>query len=600
MSPAPDPSKPIFVHNTLTRQREELVPLVPGHIGMYNCGPTVYDYFHVGNARNFVCADAIRRYLAWRGYTVKFVQNITDIDDKIINRAREAGCSAAELAEKFTKVFFESSEKLGVRPADHHPRATQYVGKMIGFMKRLEKAGYTYTVEGDLYFRVRRFEGYGKLSGRRLDDMQAGARVEVSDKKEDPADFVLWKAAKEGEPSWPSPWGPGRPGWHSECCVMSSDLLGEAFDIHMGGIDLVFPHHENEIAQNQALLGKPFVRYWLHNGFLNVNGEKMSKSLGNFFTIDQVLAKFEAPVVRYFLLSAHYRVPLDFSDGALSEAAVALGRLREARRTARRLTAGQGPLEASSKHVAQPPSPVVAQSPSAVVAQSPSAVEPLAPGKSTVEGSTAEGGCATFSAAVDPLPESVRDIYVTFQTAMDDDFNTPRALAALFEASTRINQCANRAAASEKSGGALDEADACTAALLGQALDELGGEVLGLVLEAPAAQIEGFAPGLRELLAAVRAEAVATPSPAASVASAVSAASTPSKAAADALHAALGDAEADGSAPADALLTRLIAARAAARKARQFALGDRIRDGLSGLGLELLDRPNGTEWRLRG
>jgi cysteinyl-tRNA synthetase len=208
---------------------------------MYNCGPTVYDYFHVGNARNFVCADIIRRYLAYRGYQVTFVQNITDIDDKIINRAREAGCPASEIAERYTKVFFESSAKLGVRPADHHPRATQYVGKMIAMVRKLEKAGYAYTSEGDVYFRVQKLPEYGKLSGRKLEDLLSGARVEVSEKKEHPADFVLWKAAKEGEPSWPSPWGPGRPGWHLECSVMSIDLLGETFDIHMGGADLVFP-----------------------------------------------------------------------------------------------------------------------------------------------------------------------------------------------------------------------------------------------------------------------------------------------------------------------------------------------------------------------
>jgi cysteinyl-tRNA synthetase len=510
-APAP---RPLMIYNTQSRTKEPFAPLVPGKVCMYNCGPTVYDYFHVGNARNFVCADIIRRYLAYRGYQVTFVQNITDIDDKIIKRANEAGCPASEIAERYTKVFFESSAKLGVRPADHHPRATQYVGKMIAMVRKLEKAGYAYTSEGDVYFRVQKFAEYGKLSGRKIEDLLSGARVEVSEKKEHPADFVLWKAAKEGEPSWPSPWGPGRPGWHLECSVMSIDLLGETFDIHMGGADLVFPHHENEIAQSEAATGKPFVHYWMHNGFLNINGEKMSKSLGNFFTIDEVLAKFEAPIVRYFLLSAHYHAPLDFSDTALAEAATALGRLREARRAARRLTGNRRPF-----------------------------------GKTTV-----------FS------------IYDRFEAAMDDDFNTPRALAVLFDIATQINELDNKATRRQLQHETLSEEDIEEVARFAEALDVLGGETLGLELEPPEAAIEHLRGPLAELFESLCKEYPQTAS--------------------------LTDSEAGtGERATQEILQRLIALRAAARKEKNWAAADRVRVGLSELGFELLDRPTGTEWR---
>ena len=520
MSAETPASRPLMIYNTQSRTKEPFTSLEPGKVCMYNCGPTVYDYFHVGNARNFVCADIIRRYLAYRGYQVVFVQNITDIDDKIIKRANEAGCPASEIAERYTKVFFESSAKLGVRPADHHPRATQYVGKMIAMVRKLEKAGYAYTSEGDVYFRVQKFVEYGKLSGRKIEDLLSGARVEVSEKKEHPADFVLWKAAKEGEPSWPSPWGPGRPGWHLECSVMSIDLLGETFDIHMGGADLVFPHHENEIAQSEAATGKPFVRYWMHNGFLNINGEKMSKSLGNFFTIDEVLAKFEAPVVRYFLLSAHYHAPLDFSDAALAEAATALGRLREARKAARRTL----------------------------------------------------GGRTTQPQDRPALPEPIRALYDQFEAAMDDDFNTPRALAVLFEVATRINELDNEAMRLQKQGQTLPEADVERLAQLAQALDLLGGETLGLELEPPEAAIEYLCEPLAKLFDSLCKEFPQIAS--------------------------LTDRETGaGERTAQEILQRLIALRAAARKEKNWAAADRVRVGLSELGFELLDRPTGTEWR---
>jgi cysteinyl-tRNA synthetase len=439
----------------------------------------------VGNARNFIAADIIRRHLEFSGYQVVFVQNITDIEDKIINRAQREGCAPEEIAERFTKLFFESSARLGVRKADHHPRATQYVGKMIDLVKKLEQKGFAYQVDGDVYFRVSSFADYGKLSGRKVEDMLSGARVELSDKKENQADFVLWKTAKEGEPSWESPWGAGRPGWHLECSAMAMDLLGDSFDIHMGGTDLAFPHHENEIAQSEAATGKPFVKYWMHNGFLNINGEKMSKSLGNFFTIDQVLAKFEPAVVRYFLLSGHYRAPLDFSDAALEEAKTALSRLRETRKAALEMAGGAKAPEIES--------------------------------------------------------EDAQKVRQSYKDAMDDDFNTPRALAALFQAASMIGRLQKKSLDAQRSGATLGDGDRAEAAALAAVLDELGGEALGLDFEIPETAVEDLS---------------------------------------------------------ERLLDLLIQIRAAARKEKQFALADIVRNGLKEIGFDLLDRPGGaTEWK---
>ena len=317
------------IYNTLTNSKEEFKPINPPMVLMYNCGPTVYDYFHIGNARNFVMADTIRRYLAYAGYKVKFIQNITDIDDKIINRANEQGISAQELAQKYTDIFFEQSDKLGIMRADKHPKATEYIPQMLKLISILIEKEHAYEIEGDVYFRVRSFAKYGELSGKNIDDLLEGARVEVDDRKESPLDFALWKSSKPGEPSWDSPWGKGRPGWHIECSAMSMNELGESIDIHSGGADLTFPHHENERAQSEAATGKPFVKYWIHNGFLNINNQKMSKSLGNFFTINEVLEKFSPLTVRYFLLSAHFRHPLNFSSENLQEAQSAIERIKD-------------------------------------------------------------------------------------------------------------------------------------------------------------------------------------------------------------------------------------------------------------------------------
>lgn len=316
----------LTVYNTLTRQKETFSPLEDKKVRMYCCGITVYDYCHLGHARTCLVWDIVRSYLEWRGYEVQYIQNFTDIDDKILNRARQEGTSMESVSERFIAAYFEDMERLGVRKADAYPRATHSLDGIKRLVYELEQKGYAYPSEGDVYYSVRKFEGYGKLSGRKLEDLQAGAsgRVEIADteavKKKDPFDFALWKASKPGEPSWESNWGAGRPGWHIECSAMVRDRLGETIDIHVGGSDLIFPHHENEIAQSEAVTGKPLARYWLHNGMVKVDGDKMSKSLGNFTTIRDLLDKFDPMAVRLFILQAHYRKPVDFTDEALQAA----------------------------------------------------------------------------------------------------------------------------------------------------------------------------------------------------------------------------------------------------------------------------------------
>ena len=315
------------IYNTLGRSKQQFVPLTPGQVRMYVCGMTVYDYCHLGHARVLVVFDVVRRWLRQSGYSVTYVRNITDIDDKIIRRAQENNESVEALTARFIRYMDEDAAALGVEKPEHEPRATQYVDPMLVLIDKLERRGLAYqSGSGDVNYAVRRFEGYGKLSGKTLDELRAGERVEVDSSKEDPLDFVLWKRAKPGEPSWPSRWGDGRPGWHIECSSMGATLLGEQFDIHGGGQDLQFPHHENEIAQSEGANGR-FVNYWMHNGFVRVDEEKMSKSLGNFFTVRDVLKGYEAEVVRFFILRAHYRSPLNYSDASLDDARQALGRL---------------------------------------------------------------------------------------------------------------------------------------------------------------------------------------------------------------------------------------------------------------------------------
>ena len=367
------------IHNSLARQKQTFVPMRPGQIRMYVCGMTVYDYCHVGHARVMVVFDVIVRWLRASGYAVQYVRNITDIDDKIIRRAHENGESIQALTERFIRFMHEDEAALGVERPDAEPRATQHVAGMLDIIGKLVAKGLAYRASnGDVYYSVRGFPDYGKLSGKSLEDLRAGERVEVDPNKQDPMDFVLWKAAKPGEPQWDSPWGPGRPGWHIECSAMSEKLLGEQFDIHGGGQDLTFPHHENEIAQSEGAHGHAFVNYWLHNGFVRVDNEKMSKSLGNFFTVREVLAKYDAEVVRFFIVRAHYRSPLNYSDQHLDDARSALTRLY----TTLRDTPPAGPAGIDWNN-----------------------------------------------------PYAAR-----FKTAMDDDFNTPEACAVLFELASEVNR----------------------------------------------------------------------------------------------------------------------------------------------------------------
>jgi cysteinyl-tRNA synthetase len=319
------------LYNTLTKQKEEFVPLNPPNVNFYMCGPTVYDFFHVGNARSFLMSDVFRRYLEYKGYKVKFVMNLTDVDDKIIKKSNQENITSDKIAEKYIKYFLEDVEKLGMKKADVYPRATQHMSEIIGMIKKLEDKGIAYNVNGNVFYDVSKFNGYGKLSGKKTDDLESGSRVEINEEKKNPLDFSLWKKAKEGEPFWESPWGKGRPGWHIECSAMSCKHLGDTFDIHGGGNDLIFPHHENEIAQSEGATGKPFVKYWMHFGFLNINEEKMSKSLGNFFTARDILKKYSPFAIRMFFTQAHYGGPLNFSDELLASAEKGLEKLNNLR-----------------------------------------------------------------------------------------------------------------------------------------------------------------------------------------------------------------------------------------------------------------------------
>ncbi|WP_176760244.1 cysteine--tRNA ligase [Halomonas shengliensis] len=374
------------IYNTLTRRKEAFTPIEPGKVRMYVCGMTVYDYCHLGHARVMVAFDVITRYLRQRGFDVTYVRNVTDIDDKILRRADENGESIASLTERMIEAMHEDEARLGVLPPDQEPRATRHVDDILTMIETLIDKGYAYAADnGDVYYRVRRFEGYGKLNNRDLDEMRSGARVEVDEHKEDPLDFVLWKAAKPGEASWPSPWGEGRPGWHIECSAMSKCCLGETFDIHGGGPDLTFPHHENEIAQSEAANGKPFVNTWMHAGAVRVNHEKMSKSLGNFFTIREVLEHHDPEVVRYLLVASHYRSAINYSPDSLAEARKSLERFYNA-------------LEGVALE-----------------------------GVSTLGGEASPGFEARFTAA------------------MDDDFNTPEALSVLFDLARELNRAKKEA-----------------------------------------------------------------------------------------------------------------------------------------------------------
>jgi cysteinyl-tRNA synthetase len=460
----------LTIYNTLTRRKETFIPIEPGKVRMYVCGMTVYDYCHLGHARVMVVFDMVARWLRRSGYAVAYVRNVTDIDDKIIKRAAENGELIVTLTERFIDAMHEDERALGVLPPDIEPRATLSIDDMLDMIRTLEEKQLAYVGgNGDVFYAVSKFPGYGRLSGKNLEDLRAGERVDVDEAKRDPLDFVLWKSAKPGEPAWESPWGPGRPGWHIECSAMSTRCLGHHFDIHGGGMDLQFPHHENEIAQSEGATGETFVNVWMHNGFVRVNEEKMSKSLGNFFTVREILARYRPEVVRFFILNSHYRSPLNYCDENLDEANAALTRLYTALR-------------------------------------------------------------GTASAVANDGADAYRE---RFDAAMNDDFNTPEAIAVLFE----LAREANRAR-----GGEAGEA-----AALAAAMKDLGG-VLGLLQADP-----------EDFLQAAGA--------------------------------------ASGEGPDAAEIENLIQQRLAARKAKNWAEADRIRDALKDQGVVLEDGAGGTTWR---
>jgi cysteinyl-tRNA synthetase len=489
---------PLRVLNTMSGKKEEFQPLVPGKVGMYVCGVTVYDYCHIGHARANIVFDIIYRYLQYCDYDVTYVRNYTDVDDKIIARANERGIPSQELAEEFIRAFDEDMAALGLRKPTHEPKATEHIAQIIILIEQLIDKGMAYESAGDVYYIVDKFPSYLKLSKRNMEEMQAGARITPGEQKRNPMDFALWKTAKPDEPSWASPWGAGRPGWHIECSAMSLALLGTTFDIHGGGRDLIFPHHENEIAQSEGASGKPFVKYWLHNGFVNVNQEKMSKSLGNFFTIRDILKSYDPEVVRFFLLTAHYRSPIDFSDQNLEESRIGLSRFYEA----------------------------LAQLDKALT---------------NADTGAEQGGVS--EALAGPV-ERLIQLEERFRSAMDDDFNTALAIGHMFDAVRAIN----RILAEESNlNGQLQ-------VILGNGRDDLLrlGDVLGLFGSEPAAWLTRSA------------------------------------------QEGLADAGLSG-----ADIEALIVERREARTNRDFTRADQIRDELMSMGVQLLDGPEGTTWKMK-
>ena len=472
---------PTRVFNTLTRSKETLAPRHAGEVRIYVCGVTVYDLCHIGHGRSGIVFDVMRRYLKHRGHTVTFVKNFTDIDDKIIRKANLEGVSAQEISERYIQEYRTDMASLGIPPADIEPKATDHVPQMITLIERLVARGVAYPVEGDVYFEVRRFPGYGRLSGKNLEELRAGARVEVDERKRDPVDFALWKATKPGEPSWKSPWGQGRPGWHIECSAMAMQYLGETLDIHGGGEDLIFPHHENEIAQSEAATGKPFARCWLHNGFVNLAAEKMSKSLGNTLTIKDLVRRHDPEALRLYLLGTHYRHPIEFGDERIAEAGRALARLRSLKDEADRLASRGTP----------------------------------APGP--------DGG----------LLDELAGRRARFEAAMDDDFNTPQALGVLFDLARVLHSAREQVAQGTSGAGAF---------LLGVGELVMLARALGL-------------------LEAARRETAVDPR-------------------------------------LKARIESLVYLRQEARRQRDFAEADRLRDELARLGVILEDSRDGTTWKL--
>lgn len=482
------------IYNTMTQRKEVFEPLREGRVTMYSCGPTVYDYFHIGNARAFVIPDCIRRYLEYKGYEVTYVQNLTDVDDKIIKRAIDEGISPEEVAARYSEAFFQDIRKLGIKEADVYPRATEHIPQIIELIKTLIEKGFAYVVGGDVFYDVTKFPDYGKLSHQAIEDLSAGARVDVDERKRNPMDFALWKNAKPGEPRWDSPWGDGRPGWHIECSAMSMAYLGESFDIHTGGQDLIFPHHENEIAQSEAATGKPFVKYWVHNGHINIEGEKMSKSLGNFFTLREILARYPADVVRFFLISSHYRSPINFSEEELKKAERGLERLKNSIRA----------LDAA-----------------------------LARGDRSRRIDLRELNDVELR-----LYSGIAEAKEKFISGMDDDFNTAVAIAALHDLAREVNTFMN------SPDFKITPAKLCLLKKAREVFEELGG-VLGLPLKEGA--LVGEDAKEKELV--------------------------------------------------DNLMDLIIRLREEARRKKDWATADRIREELKRGGIIIEDTPQGTRWK---
>ena len=465
------------LYNTLTRKKEEFVPITPGEVKMYVCGPTVYNFFHIGNGRTFIVFDTIRRYLEYRGYKVKFVQNFTDIDDKMINKANEEGTTVKDIGDKYISEYYTDADALNIERATVNPRATEFIDDIIDFVSKLIEKGYAYEVDGDVYFRTKKFEAYGKLSGQSLEDLQMGASNRTSsaadERKKDPMDFAIWKAQKPGEPAWDCPWGKGRPGWHIECSCMAKKLLGETIDIHAGGMDLAFPHHENEVAQSEALTGKTFANYWLHSAYVNVNNQKMSKSLNNFFTARDILKEYDADVIRFFMMSAHYRIQINFSKELLDSAKASMDRLYNAVSNLENLIGEVSKEEMNEEE----------------------------------------------KSYLDSL-DKYREKYIQ---KMDDDFNTADALTVLFELSKDINTNITINSSKELATKALE------------LIRELGGP-LGILQKSTKGDLESE-------------------------------------------------------------IEELIEQRQNARKNRDFALADKIRDDLKARGIVLEDTPQGVRWK---
>jgi len=569
----------LLVYNTLTKTKEEFQPLEPNKVKMYVCGVTVYDYCHIGHARSAVVFDVIYRYLLFLGYDVVYVRNFTDIDDKIIRRAQEEHTDYRTIAERYIEAFYEDMDRLGVLRPTVEPRATEHIKEMIEIIQKLFDKGYAYQSGRDVYFSVERFPGYGKLSGRSLEDMMAGARVDIDEHKRNPFDFVLWKGSKEGEPAWDSPWGPGRPGWHIECSAMSAKYLGETFDIHGGGKDLIFPHHENEIAQSEAAFGKPFVRYWLHNGFVNINNEKMSKSLGNFLTIREILDKVHPEALRLFVISKHYRNPVDFSDEAIREAERGLERLYMTLSEALERIGGAVPpgqfLGVGTGWQAQRTAPR-AGTEACPYTRSPACHPERSEGSPTCHPGTpllldkerivafsnskragteaCRADTQVCSYGVDPeLSEKVLSFPEKFLEAMNNDFNTAQAVGLMFD----LRNALQRFLESSGRGGqarrpALTE-PASELVKLAIAFLREAGSILGILERAP--EVFFREQNLLKLKA-------------------------------------IGMTEEE--------VESWIAKRAEARKEKRFDEADRIRAMLAEKSIQLEDTPKGTRWRVGG